>query len=101
MERSISAFLRTLVTLSVILGISALGQTSRGTVSGTVFDRTGAVVVGAKVVLKNNGTGVIRTSQTNEAGIYRFDAVDLGSYSLKIDMNGFKQSSVTDISIEA
>jgi outer membrane receptor protein involved in Fe transport len=103
MERSrfTSAFLRTLVLLTVILGINGFGQTSRGTVSGTVFDKTGAVVVGAKVELKNNGTGVIRTSQTNEAGIYRFDAVDLGSYSLKIDMNGFKQSSVTDIGIEA
>jgi outer membrane receptor protein involved in Fe transport len=87
--------------VTVILGINGFGQTSRGTVSGTVSDKTGAMVVGAKVELKNNGTGVIRTSRTNEAGIYRFDAVDLGSYSLKIEVNGFKQFSVTDISIEA
>ncbi len=89
------------VLLSIFGGAIALGQTSRGTVSGTVFDATGAVIVGAKVELKNNGTGVVRAGQTNSVGIYRFDAVDLGSYSLKIDMNGFKQFVITDIGIEA
>jgi hypothetical protein len=108
MRRSISAFIYRPfflmclpVLLSIILGVNALGQTSRGTVSGTVYDSAGAVIGGAKVELKNNGTGVIRITQTNGVGIYRFDAVDLGSYSLKIDMNGFKQFAVTDLGIEA
>jgi hypothetical protein len=108
MERAVSApiyrtiyLMLALFLLTTGLGLNAIGQTSRGTVSGTVSDSTGAVIVGARVELKNNGTGVNRTTQTNGAGIYRFDAVDLGSYSLKIDMNGFKQFAITDLGIEA
>src|SRR5262245_4377316 len=68
---------------------SALAQTSRGTVSGIVSDPTGAVVPGATVTLTNDQTGVSRTTNTNGEGVYRFDAVDLGSYSLKIAATGF------------
>jgi hypothetical protein len=88
------------VTL-LLFTASALAQTSRGTVSGIVSDPTGAVVPGATVTLTNDQTGVSRTTNTNGEGLYRFDAVDPGSYSLKIAASGFGNVNKTNIVVSA
>src|SRR5262245_58252414 len=78
-----------LVTVILTITAAADTQTSRGTVSGTVTDPSGAVVTDASVALTHTETGVRRTTATNEAGIYRVDAVDLGRYELKVTHPGF------------
>ena len=85
----------------LLFTVSALAQTSRGTVSGIVSDPTGAVVQGATITLTNDQTGVSRTTNTNSEGLYRFDAVDLGSYSLKIAATGFGDVNKTNIVVSA
>lgn len=67
-----------------LFGIAVFAQTSRGVVSGTVTDPNGATVPGAEVTLTNTDTTVARTVMTNDEGFYRFDAVDLGNYSVRI-----------------
>ena len=54
------------------LTLSARAQTSRGAVTGTVTDISGAVISGAEVLLTHTETGLIRCTLTNEVGIYRF-----------------------------
>src|SRR5262252_3282003 len=88
------------VTL-LLFAASALAQTSRGTVSGIVSDPTGAVVTGATITLTNDQTGVSRTTNTNGEGLYRFEAVDPGSYSLKIAASGFGNVNKTNIVVSA
>ena len=68
----------------------ALGQTSRGTVTGIVTDPQAAAVPNAQVEIQNGQTGVKRSTSTNDAGLYRFDAVDLGDYSLTVTFSGFR-----------
>ena len=58
--------------------------------SGTVTDPTGAVVVGATVTLTNVATGVTRTTTTNERGYYAFPSLPPGTYNLRAEMTGFK-----------
>lgn len=91
------------IFLMMLLGLSLVtnAQTSRGTVSGIVNDSTSAVIVGATVTLTNVQTGVSRTSTTNNEGLYRFDAVDLGSYSVKISANNFSTVVKNNISVSA
>ncbi|MDX6694901.1 MAG: hypothetical protein QOF02_2504 [Blastocatellia bacterium] len=91
----------TLVVLLFSLSLTAAAQTSRGTVSGTVTDPTGAVIAGANVVLANTNTGVERTTTTNDEGIYRMDAVDLGKYTLKVTASGFGEVTKTNIDVKA
>ena len=62
------------------LTFAAHAQTSRGTVTGTVLDPAGAVVGGARIILTGVGTGVKLSTVSNDGGVYRFDAVDLGVY---------------------
>jgi hypothetical protein len=90
------------ITLLLIALCSAtFAQTSRGTVSGVVTDATGAVISGASVVLTNTATTVSRSTVTNSEGFYRFDAVDLGAYSVKFDATNFGAITKSNIVVSA
>ena len=86
---------------ALVITIPVSAQTSRGTVSGSVTDPNGAVVAGAEVELKNSATNYVRTATTNDSGIYRFDAVDLGTYELTIKAKGFKTVKSTGLEVQA
>jgi hypothetical protein len=83
------------------LSLTAFGQTSRGTVSGTVTDPNGAVVAGADVTLTSQQTRLDRVTTTNDEGIYRFEAVDVGTYSIKVNATGFGEVTKTGIEVRA
>jgi outer membrane receptor protein involved in Fe transport len=70
-------------------------------VSGTVVDATGAVVPNAQVKLTEVATKVTRNTITNSAGLYRFDAVDLGECQLEVSAPGFQTMTVTGIEVRA
>ena len=77
------------------------GQTSRGTVTGTVLDASGAAVGGAEVALTSVDTGVTLSSKSNDTGVYRFDAVDPGMYQLQSSHPGFRMFVGTGVRVEA
>jgi len=81
--------------------LMAAAQTSRGTVSGIVTDPTEAVIPGATVTLTNVETDVTRDSVTNGEGVYRFDAVDLGTYNVVITSTGFGSLTKTSVIVNA
>ena len=83
------------------LAIVAYGQTSRGTLTGTVQDPTGAAIVAARVMLTGVDTGVRLSTVSNESGVFRFDAVDLGVYELQVTHPGFRTYVATGVSVEA
>lgn len=76
-----------------LTGQSGVGSTrSVSILSGKVFDRNGAVVVGSKVSLAgDNGTRV--GAVTNDEGIYHVD-LPAGFYNLQIRANGFSTFSL-------
>jgi outer membrane receptor protein involved in Fe transport len=82
-------------------GPVGLSQSSKGTVAGTVTDPSGAAVPRAVVVLKQQETSAERDTTTNDAGIYRFDAVNLGTYNLRIKAPGFREARVDGLTVAA
>jgi len=68
--------------------------TSGGTVTGTVTDKTGAVVPGATVTLTDNATQEKRTAVSNSAGLYTFVNIPSGTYDIAVSKAGFKNYSV-------
>lgn len=78
------------VALPQIFG-QAMGNA--GTVSGTVTDPNGAVVVAANVTIKNAVTGFKRTATTDSEGTYRFDNVPFNTYQITVSANGFQDSA--------
>jgi len=81
-----------ILLLSLLVAMPALAQRVASTVRGTVKDTSGAVIVGAKVSVKNEATGLTRASETNASGSYAFADLPIGTYSISIDYPGFKSS---------
>lgn len=76
---------------AALLAIPLAGQTGLGVVRGTVQDASKAVVPNAKVLLTNSATGVAHEATTNVDGIYYFESVPIGPYTLLIEAGGFKK----------
>jgi len=79
------------VGVVVLLGFAgvAAAQDLRARVQGSVTDASNAIVVGAKIRLRNVNTGVETLRESNQAGQYVFDAVIAGAYSITVEMPGF------------
>ena len=88
------------IVLFLALGVPILAQTGNGVVSGTVVDATKATVPAAKVTLSNTATGVARSIESTEDGVYYFGSVQIGPYKLEIEATGFKKWSGT-LQVEA
>ena len=81
--------------------LASYGQSTFGTVLGTVTDPSGSAVPRATVDLTNTGTNVTRTTTTGDAGNYQFVNVEIGSYQLKVTATGFQTMEFTGIDIAA
>ena len=90
LNRSWPGFAVIVFSLALLVSGRIPAQTITGTISGSVVDSSGASVPAAKTVLLDEGTGSTRTSETNEAGIFTFDAVRPGTYTVKVEKQGFR-----------
>ncbi len=95
--------MKVIILVAALFGLSlaVAAQTSRGTVSGVITDTAGAVIPGATVTLTSGATNLSRTSVSNDEGFYRFDAVELGTYSVEITAANFGQVTKTNITVNA
>src|SRR6202040_1205338 len=66
----------------------ACGQDA-GLITGTVRDKTGAVIPKAAVTISNASHGIDRTTQTNKDGEYVVPALPAGIYTVAITASGF------------
>jgi hypothetical protein len=68
--------------------------------AGTVTDPQGAVVPAANVTLTNEDTKQEQTATTSDEGVYNFQGLEAGSYTLKVNSPGFSSSETTNIAIQ-
>jgi hypothetical protein len=87
---------------SLVLAVAALfvaamawGQGATGTISGTITDASSAAIIGAKVTATDTGTGAKSTATTNETGAYRFVEMPTGMYTITIEANGFRKTTLS------
>jgi hypothetical protein len=101
-HRRISVPQRQLTLLLVVVflfGAATLAQSPNGTISGLVLDSTGAVIVGAEVVIANDATRLLYTTKTNNDGIYVLPNLPPGPYRLQVAKIGFKTLIKPDITL--
>ena len=80
---------------------AAHAQILYGSLTGTVTDKTGAVIPNAALTLTNQGTGEVRTAKGNGTGDYNILDVLPGTYTLSIaKMGNFAGFTQKDIQIE-
>lgn len=81
---------------SLSIGWASVG----GSISGAVKDTSGAAIRGASVALLNIGTGVRQSTTTGSRGTYGFPVLPVGSYSLEVNVAGFKPYQRSGISLD-
>jgi hypothetical protein len=89
----------TILMLIIFSQLAVQAQTT-GDITGTVTDPSGAVVPGANVIVRNNATGVERTTTTNDRGVFILTALQPGSYSVIVEGSGFKRALAPNVVIE-
>jgi hypothetical protein len=93
------------LSVSVILAISlpwanqAYAQGGGATLTGTVTDRSGAVIPKAQIAVKNAATGITRSSETNSAGFYTAPGLPPGNYAVSVTAPGFSTAVRTNITL--
>src|SRR5450432_734387 len=75
-------------------------QTNRGGIAGTVFDPQGAIVPGANVTIVNLGTNQVTKAKTSSAGAYTVLNLDPVSYSVAVEVSGFKKEVVDNVKVD-
>src|SRR5687767_2234723 len=81
------------VLLGLTIGLASplfAQRADRATISGVVRDAQGSAVPGATVAIRNQATGVDTTVVTNDGGAYTSPPLVLGTYTVKVELTGFK-----------
>ena len=87
---------------TVLLAIGtlpALAQLPTATILGVVKDSSGAVVPGAALTVRNVETGLTRTTVAGADGSYRFAALPVGPYEVRVEHTGFRAELRTGLAL--
>ena len=87
-----------LMLLAFVVPCSA--QFSSG-FTGVVVEQSGAVVVGAKVTVTNQGTQVTQSASTTSSGDFRIPSLPGGMYTIEVDAPGFRPWVQKDVTLES
>ncbi len=79
--------------LVIIAASGAVFAQSTATFTGRVVDPAGGIVPAATVTATNTGTGLARTTATNNDGLYSITALDPGVYDVRVEKAGFAIST--------
>jgi hypothetical protein len=82
--------------LSILIALAAVSsarihaQTDISTIQGTIIDPSGAAIPGASVEVTNADTNAVRTTTSNDSGLFTLGAIERGRYNAKISATGFE-----------
>ena len=86
----------------LLASVSAFGQSGGvAGISGVVRDPSGAVIPDAKVVISSESRGLLRTLETNDAGLFSAPALTPGSgYQVSVTAAGFAGYQAKDLILQ-
>ena len=89
------------IVATVLFTVPASGQTSNGTILGTITDSSRAVMANVQVALTDTGTNSRRTVETNATGYFVFSNLAPGTYRVDVEQPGFQKTVRSDIGLDA
>lgn len=84
----------------LVLSMAIIGQTNKGSITGTVTDEKGSVVPGATVVITNVGTNQSVTLTTSDSGSFTANNLDPVTYDIKVEAPSFKKALVQKVKVD-
>lgn len=99
MRKLLTVFLSVLFIVAVCT-VCSNAQSSQGTISGSVFDPSGALVPGAALTATGAQTGTVYNTVSTSTGSYRFPQMQLGAYNLSATATGFQKTTLQGIVVQ-
>lgn len=90
-QNGLRSFFVALVCCLAFCGAASAQEETAATITGQVTDSTGALIPNATIVVTNKETGVARSVQTNDDGLYTVTPLVPGSYTITVEQSGFKR----------
>ena len=100
-SRLVITVLRLALAALIAVPAVASAQTITGQISGRVTDASGGVLPGVTVTVVNEGTGFKDMRVTDSAGVYTFTNLRVGTYSVLVELEGFRKEQRTGFSLTA
>jgi hypothetical protein len=85
------------VAAYLLLAVSLFAQVDTGTITGTLRDPSGAVIIGASVTIANEDTGAQAKVTANSLGLFVSPPLRPGRYTVTAEMAGFRRTSTSVI----
>lgn len=90
-----------LLVLILFSAAAILAQNYRGRIEGLVTDASGSVVPGANVTLIDVGTNIQTARQSSGSGMYLFDLLNPGTYTITVELKGFRKFVQENVILQA
>ncbi|MGA2569283.1 MAG: TonB-dependent receptor [Terracidiphilus sp.] len=91
-----------LLAVALMMPIGAMAQLSgKGAITGTVTDKTGAVIAGATITATNTANGVTTVTKSTGAGDFIFANLDPGIYTVTTTAPGFEKLTQQNVHVNA
>src|SRR3984893_13027151 len=97
MNRTTLRFVVLLICFTFPFAVHVQAQATLGSINGTVTDKSGAVVQGASVKVRNIGTNLEEAISTRNDGSFSVVDLPIGTYSVTVSKDGFKTGVFTQI----
>ncbi|HVU46613.1 MAG TPA: TonB-dependent receptor [Terracidiphilus sp.] len=88
------------MSLLLVFAVGLRAQSVHGTLAGVVSDAQGAVIPGAAVNIVNSATSATYNQTTTSVGLYRFEDIALGTYTVSVSAPGFKKSVTKGVLVQ-
>lgn len=84
----------------VAISTPAFAQSGNATLTGTITDRSGAVIPTALVTVTNVATGIGKTAEVTSSGLYVVTSLIPGVYNIEVKAAGFKTDMVKNVQLQ-
>jgi hypothetical protein len=82
-------------------GLTAAAQNFRGSINGTVTDKTGAALSNASVTVTDVNTGATHNTVSSSSGEFAFEDLPVGTYTITVTASGFSTGKYDKIPVSA
>ncbi len=101
LSRKLSRWSIPALLLVVLTASASYGQSTSGSITGTVKDAAGAPIVDAIIIITEPSTKLSRQVRTNNGGIFVAAQLPPGKYNIAVEKSGFKRLEKTEIILNA